>query len=68
MIKSNSTIRIRILSNLTTRRKRDGLRELKKRERVLREQRRPQRGKMNRVKQRQKRSPQLSDFPDSVNQ
>jgi hypothetical protein len=68
MIKSNSTIRIRILSNLTTRRKRDGLRELKKRERVLREQRRPQREKKNRVKQRQKRSPQLSDFPDSVNQ
>jgi len=63
MIKSNSTIRTRILSNLTTRRKRDGPREAMKEERVLRDQKKPQRAKMNLVKQRQKRSRQLSDFP-----
>ena len=62
MIKSNSTIRIRILSNLTTRRKRDGPREVKNQEQVLRDQRKQQREK-KRVRQRQKRSLQLSDFP-----
>jgi len=63
MIKSNSTIRTRILNNLTTRRKRDGPREAMKEERVLRDQKKPQRAKMNLVMQRQKRSRQLSDFP-----
>ena len=62
MIKSNSTIRIRILSNLTTRRKRDGPREVKNQEQVLRDRRKQQREK-KRVRQRQKRSLQLSDFP-----